>query len=578
MWGKSKQDAMKLQATLERLREAEAERDRARAQADSARADLDYLRGRFDLVTSATTDGLWEMSVIAGDPINPSNEFWWSSQFRAMLGFSSELDFPNVLDSWASRLHPEDKQATLDAFAAHLADRSGQTPYDVEYRLQLKNGQYRWFRALGTTQRDPQGTPLRVAGALTDITERREREAFLDVVLTRFELGADMLNDGLWDMSVIAGDPINPSNEFWWSPQFRSLLGFASEAEFPNVLDSWSSRLHPEDAQVALNAFAAHLNDRTGRTGFDVEYRLRLKNGEYRWFRARGLTKRAADGTPLRAVGALLDIHAARQLGEAAHTLQTAAAEMVDDNSDLARRTEQQAAALEEAASSMEEITGTVQRNVEHVGHANRLVDGASDVAQRGGEVVRDVVQTMAGIESASRKIADIISVIDGIAFQTNILALNAAVEAARAGEQGRGFAVVATEVRSLAQRCADAAKEVRGLIAGSSEQVDRGSALVARAGATMEELLGSVREVQRIMTDIAGASREQSAGIGQVNQIVVQMDTATQQNAALVEKMAEAARALEGQAQGLNAHTGSGRRPGSQGAGQPAAPVRVAA
>ncbi|MBN6112864.1 methyl-accepting chemotaxis protein [Xanthomonas bonasiae] len=578
MWGRSKQEATKLQALTERLREAEAERDRARAQGDSARTDLDYLRGRFDLVTAGTTDGLWDMSVIAGDPINPANEFWWSAQFRAMLGFSSELDFPNVLDSWASRLHPEDKQATLDAFAAHLADRSGQTPYDVDYRLQLKNGQYRWFRALGTTQRDAQGSPLRVAGALTDITERREREAFLDVVLTRFELGADMLNDGLWDMSVIAGDPINPANEFWWSPQFRTLLGFASEAEFPNVLDSWASRLHPDDKQNALNAFAAHLNDRSGRTSFDIEYRLQQKGGEYRWFRARGLTKRAADGTPLRAVGALLDIHAARQLGEAAHTLQSAAADMVEDNSDLARRTEQQAAALEEAASSMEEITSTVQRNVEHVGHANRLVDGASDVAQRGGEVVRDVVQTMAGIESASRKIADIISVIDGIAFQTNILALNAAVEAARAGEQGRGFAVVATEVRSLAQRCADAAKEVRGLIAGSSEQVDRGAALVARAGATMEELLGSVREVQRIMTDIAGASREQSAGIGQVNQIVMQMDTATQQNAALVEKMADAARELEGQAQGLNAHTGSGRRPGSHGVGQPVASARVAA
>ena len=576
MWGKSKRDAaMALQGVAARLREVETERDRAHAEAEHARTELSYLRGRFDLVTGGTSDGLWDMSVVAGDPINPANEFWWSTQFRALLGFASEAEFPNVLDSWASRLHPQDKQATLDAFAAHLGDRSGRTAYDVEYRLQLKNGQYRWFRALGTTQRDANGAPLRVAGSLTDIGERRERDAFLDVILTRFELGAEMLNDGLWDMSVIAGDPINPANEFWWSPQFRALLGFASEAEFPNVLDSWASRLHPEDKQAALNAFAAHLNDRSGRTSFDIEYRLQQKSGQYRWFRARGLTKRAADGTPLRAVGALLDIHAARQLGDAARTLQVAAAEMVEDNTDLARRTEQQAAALEEAASSMEEITSTVQSNVDHVGHANRLVDGASDVAQRGGTVVNDVVATMAGIETASRKIADIISVIDGIAFQTNILALNAAVEAARAGEQGRGFAVVATEVRSLAQRCTDAAREVRGLIASSSEQVERGSALVARAGTTMGELFTAVREVQGIMGEIANASREQSAGIVQVNQIVVQMDTATQKNAALVEKMADAARGLEGQAQGLTAHTTSGRRPGS---GHAAEPVRAVA
>jgi len=536
----------------ERFCELQKERDQAVLQAEQASAALRHLQGRFELVANGTTDGLWDIGVIAGDPSHPDSPVWWSPQMRRLLGFSSEQEFPNVLDSWVSRLHPEDKQRTLDAFAAHLADRSGRTPYDVENRLRLKSGEYRWFRAFGTTERDASGMPLRVAGSIADITERREREQFLDITLTRFELGSQMLSDGLWDMSVIAGDPINPSNEFWWSQQFRHQLGFESEQEFPNVLDSWASRLHPQDKQRALNAFAAHLNDRSGRTKFDIEYRLQLKNGQYRWFRARGLTKRAADGTPLRAVGALMDIEAGRQLGEVANTLSNAAGDIVRSNDDLARRSEQQAAALEETASSMEEITSIVRTNADSARRANELASGAAETALRGGQLVNGVVGTMAEIQASSQKIGEIISVIDGIAFQTNILALNAAVEAARAGEQGRGFAVVATEVRSLAQRCTSAAKEIRGLIADSGAKVGQGAQQVGVAGKAMDELMASVNQVNAIVGDIAAASREQSAGIEQINQSIVQMDTATQQNAALVDTMASAARALEDQATAL--------------------------
>ncbi|MBB3822770.1 PAS domain S-box-containing protein [Xanthomonas arboricola] len=530
-------------ATLQR------ERAQAQAMAQDATRALQHLQGRFDLVADGTTDGLWDIGIMAGDPGHPDNPVWWSPQMRRLLGFTSEQDFPNVLDSWVQRLHPDDLQRTLDAFAAHLTDRSGRTPYDVENRICLKSGEYRWFRAFGTTARDADGTPLRVAGSITDITERRKRDRFLDITLTRFELGSQMLSDGLWDMSVIAGDPINPSNEFWWSPQFRNLLGFENEQEFPNVLDSWASRLHPEDKARSLNAFAAHLNDRSGRTGFDIEYRLQLKNGQYRWFRARGLTKRAADGTPLRAVGALMDIQSGRQLGEVAQTLSQAAGEIVQSNDNLSRRTEQQAAALEETASSMEEMTSIVRKNAEGARQANTLASGAASTAQQGGELVNGVVDTMTQIEASSRKIGEIITVIDGIAFQTNILALNAAVEAARAGEQGRGFAVVASEVRSLAQRCTNAAKEIRDLIADSGAKVKQGAEQVAVAGQTMQELLASVSRVNQIMGDIANASAEQSAGIEQINQSIIQMDTATQQNASLVDTMAASARALEDQA-----------------------------
>ncbi|MDD0812455.1 methyl-accepting chemotaxis protein [Curvibacter sp. RS43] len=227
----------------------------------------------------------------------------------------------------------------------------------------------------------------------------------------------------------------------------------------------------------------------------------------------------------------------------------TASAEIAQGNNDLSARTEQQASALEETAASMEELGSTVKQNADNARSANQLALNASNVATQGGEVVAEVVSTMKGINDSSRKIADIIGVIDGIAFQTNILALNAAVEAARAGEQGRGFAVVASEVRSLAGRSAEAAREIKTLIGASVERVEQGTALVDRAGTTMTEVVSAIRRVTDIMGEISAASSEQSAGVSQVGEAVTQMDQATQQNAALVEQSAAAAASLRTQA-----------------------------
>ncbi len=250
-----------------------------------------------------------------------------------------------------------------------------------------------------------------------------------------------------------------------------------------------------------------------------------------------------------------MQAHLSKTIGnirQSADTIATASGQIAVGNLDLSSRTEEQASALEETASSMEELTSTVKQNADNARQANQLAVNASDIAGKGGAVVSQVVTTMGAINESARKIADIIAVIDGIAFQTNILALNAAVEAARAGEQGRGFAVVASEVRNLAQRSAGAAKEIKELINDSVEKVDAGTRLVDQAGATMNDVVASVRRVTDIIGEIAAASQEQTAGIDQINQAITQMDDVTQQNAALVEQAAAASASLQDQAGSL--------------------------
>ena len=240
------------------------------------------------------------------------------------------------------------------------------------------------------------------------------------------------------------------------------------------------------------------------------------------------------------------------QVRHGSDSIASASSEVATGTQDLSNRTEQQASSLEQTASASEELAATVQNNAENAAQASQLAAAASDVASRGGAVVSQVVGTMDAINTSSRKIVDIIGVIDGIAFQTNILALNAAVEAARAGEQGRGFAVVASEVRSLAQRSAEAAKEIKTLISDSVEKVGVGTEQVAQAGSTMQEIVAGIKRVADIVGEIASASREQSAGIAQINQAVTQLDGVTQQNAALVEETSAASNALQEQAREL--------------------------
>jgi methyl-accepting chemotaxis protein len=270
---------------------------------------------------------------------------------------------------------------------------------------------------------------------------------------------------------------------------------------------------------------------------------------------ATAVTLRAGDDASVMAMLSQMQIslaHVVSSVRQNSESVATASAQIAQGNQDLSSRTEQQASALQQTAATMEELGTTVRNNADSAKQANQLAQGASAIAAQGGQVVGKVVATMVGISDSSRKIGDIIGVIDGIAFQTNILALNAAVEAARAGEQGRGFAVVASEVRSLAQRSAEAAKEIKSLIGRSVEQVEQGTALVDQAGKTMGEIVSSIQRVSDIVAEITSASAEQSSGIQQVGDAVGQMDQATQQNAALVEESAAAAESLKDQARQL--------------------------
>jgi PAS domain S-box-containing protein len=472
------------------------------------------LKTRLDLLVSASNIGLWDMSVIAGDPVNPKNEFWWSEHFRKMLGYTDERDFPNVLDSWASRLHPNDKDWVLTAFAAHLNDRTGKTPYDVKYQLQLKSGAYRWFRATGTTLRGPGGVPVRVAGSLADITEQTVAEQNLKHSIERFELINKASNTGLWDMSVIAGDPVNPKNEFWWSGTFRQMLGYTDERDFPNVLDSWASRLHPNDKDWVIKAFAAHLNDRMGQTPYDIEYQLALKSGEYRWFRATGTTTRGPGGIPLRVAGALSDITNRKktvlQVSAFAERLASSAQQLTETGQALksgAQSTADQTSTASAASSQLREIIVSVAAaTTEMSASANeisRSVQSATEAMSSGVATANTASETMQRLGASSSEIGKVVKLITNIAQQTNLLALNATIEAARAGEAGKGFAVVASEVKELAKETARATESIGGII--QTIQGDTGAAIKA-----IDELSATMERLSELQRNIGGQTEAQ--------------------------------------------------------------------
>ncbi|WP_082475728.1 methyl-accepting chemotaxis protein [Rhizobium sp. Leaf341] len=442
-----------------------------------------------------------------------------------------------------------------------------------------------------------------------------ELETELRAVRERSDLLDEACGVGLWEGILYNGDALDARSRWTWSPHFRRLLGYTDAQSFPDVVQSWADRLHPDDVAPTFAAFGNHLEDKTDQTRYRIQYRLKLRDGSYEWFRATGGCAHQADGVTIRACGSLINIHQEVLLKEemeregesdratiqelanglsalsqgklihrisaeftpkAAHlrtdfnetaskihdalssvsgatsVIRSGLSEISAGSDDLSRRTEQQAASLEETAAALDQITANVMNSSKRADEARTVAVQANSSAEKSDQVVASAVDAMHRIEQSSNEISNIIGVIDEIAFQTNLLALNAGVEAARAGEAGKGFAVVAQEVRELAQRSAKAAKEIKELIRNSAVEVQSGVKLVSETGNALKSIQAYIVTVNQHMDAIATSAREQSVGLAEVNKAVNQMDQVTQQNAAMVEESNAACATLAAEASRL--------------------------
>lgn len=455
-------------------------------------AEMHSINEVMDLLSRHAGVGLWDAVLHEAGPMHPHSRWRWSDEFRRLLGFEhgDRTHFPDTVESWTGRLHPDDAGPTLDALNACLDDRSGGSGYDVSHRLKTKTGAYRWFRAIGGVARNTKGIAERACGVLIDIdAERNEAEV------------ADLLDRyagvGLWSAQLHNGDPMHSKSEWGWSSEFRRLLGFdpTDQHGFPNVVGSWADRLHPDDAGATFAAFNACLEDRSGRTGYDVAYRLKTKDGSYRWFRAIGGVHRDRDGSALRACGSLIDVHDYKmaqieQTKAEAKRRETVLAITDSLNSSITSAVNRAKDSANTVASATEELAASITEINARMSKAAHVSTAASEEAARTDGTVRSLV-------TVAEQIGAVIKVIYHIASQTNLLALNATIEAVRAGDAGRGFAVVAEEVKSLAKQTGSATEDVTSQITAVQEEAKRASDAVLSIARTLEQ----VREISDSVT-----------------------------------------------------------------------------
>ena len=456
---------------------SESDKEVIRRINDKAAKIMEYAKsetGKLNMVNEIIHSGMWTMYF---DPASGEiNRVDWSDEFRRMIGFRDRSDFPDTLEAWTDRLHPEDKDMVLSEFGATLEDKTNRKKYDVNYRLETKSGEYRWYRAAGNLSRNDKGIPEIFIGIFIDITEQMEQARQLEVETQRHDAIDSTLSEGSWSMNVVGRDPSNPHNAFWWSQQFRRLLGYQDERDFPNVLNSWSDSLHPEDKQAALDAFNRHVSDYSGRTPFDIEYRLRRKDGSYRWFKAIGKTVRESDGTPIVVAGSILDITDSKKNKEVESEMKVSVNNLTQALSEMTKTVDQ----------ATKDMTGVAEKQAEIV---------------KSTDIINESVE-------ASLKIID---VIQDIASQTNLLSLNASIEAARAGEAGRGFAVVAEEVGRLAITSTKTSEEIATTLNHMSETINNMvektvgiNENITSQGAAMEEINANIEELSAMSETIS--------------------------------------------------------------------------
>ncbi len=388
---------------------------------------------RINVINKAVSSGLWLMEL---DEKLQVSRVRWSDDLRRMIGFNSEVDFPNSLDPWMERIYPDDKDYVLKSFFDCIADKRGHTEYDVTYRFKIKSNEYKWFRASGRIIKNSSGMPKEILGVFIGMDDKISKDAELEYTVNRYELIDSVLTEGSWNMRIMENDPLNPNNEFWWSNQFRNLLGFNDERDFPNVLSSWADRLHPDDKERVMNSFNEHLFNYSGKT--EMQYRLAKKDGTYRWFKAVGDTMMDDNGVPLLVAGSILDITLEKEKLELDNNL----SEMIKDLTN----------SIKEITDAINDITSkTIQISEEQ----EHMTSAAVNSKQKTNETLK------------------MINFIMDISNQTNLLALNASIEAARAGDAGKGFAVVAEEVGKLAKSSTDAVEKITGALGGMKDSVE---------------------------------------------------------------------------------------------------------
>ena len=393
---------------------------------------------RLDAILSNNAVGFWDVTMPSGKFPHEDNIFKIDAELKQILGFNQTSKFDTLADL-TKRVSGQDGDQIMSALLAHLQDKTGRTRFDLKHLIKFADGQARWVRTFGAALRHDNGVPYRLVVAIMNADEQTRMSENLSSFVTRYDLINEALVEAPWDMTVEQGDPVNPKNEFWWSPQFRKTLGFKDETDFPNVLSSWRDRLHPEDKERTLQAFTDHLMDFSGRTPFDLDYRLQLKTGEYRWFHTGGATTRDANGVPLRIAGTIRDISLEKDKEQ--NVVETVA------------RMEELSASIHEMVSGITSITM----------HAQELAttQEKTTIAANDAKVFADETQVISNF-------------IKGIADQTNLLGLNAAIEAARAGEHGKGFGVVADEVRKLAVNSSEATSNIETGLTQMKSSIDR--------------------------------------------------------------------------------------------------------